>query len=239
MKKNNKFFIKYKIYIIIGTLFVVWASFVFFIIIPSVKLLKSNFDAVQMKLLDQKVSNEKIDKISNLKEDFTKVEAEKNNLEVIFSKNNIVELAKELETIAQQTGNTITISVDEDNKALVEVGKARAGEKPEENKFLTSLPTKNYLTIKLKLSGNYNSLIEFIDKLNSLKYYNSVASFKLMAEKVVIENENVNDKPGGGISVMNGNMDTTNLSDLEKEKLVLSSDLNVIFYSLETNDAKK
>jgi seryl-tRNA synthetase len=239
MTKNNKFLVKYKIFIIIGTLFVIWACFVFFIIVPSVKLLKDDFDAVQMKLLDAKVNDEKLSKINNLKEEFDRVNGEKDNLEVIFSKNNIVELVKELELIAQETGNKINVSVDEENKALIEVGKEKAGANPKENEFLKKLPTENYLTIKIGLEGNYNSLIKFLNKLNNIKYYNSVVSFKIISEKLAIEDKSIKGDVNVGVSVMTGNNNEMSLSSAEKERLVLSSNLNVIFYSLEKNEGKK
>lgn len=239
MKKNNKFFKENKIHIIIGGLFIVWAGFVFFIIVPSLKLLGNNFDAVQMKLLDQKVSNEKINKISSLKDEFSKVEEEKNSLEVIFSKNNIVELVNELESIAQKTGNAIAISVDEDSKTLQEVSKGKTAASTAKNELLDKLPTKNYLTMTIELTGDYNGLIEFINKMNSIKYYNSLVSFDLAAEKIVIKNDNKNSVSGAEVGIMSGNVSPSALPESESEKLILVSDLNVIFYSLENNEGKK
>lgn len=241
MKKNNKFLIKYKIYIIISILFVIWICFIFFIIRPSLKLLRDDFDAVQRKLLDVRVNDEKLGKISNLKEEYDKVDSERDNLNVIFSKNNIVELVKELETIAQKTENTIAVSVDEENKALVEIGKDKAGTNSTENKFLKMLPSENYLVIKIELTGNYNSLIKFVDKLNNIKYYNNIVSFKIISEKMEIkEGSSTSVNPNAGITLMNGNdFGSESLPEKEKEKLILNSDLNVIFYSLEKNEGKK
>lgn len=239
MKKNN-FFRKYKIYIIISTLALIWAGFIFFVILPSVKVLQSDFDAVQMKLLDVKVNNEKLGKISTLKEEFEQVNKEKNILEVIFSKNNIVELVKELEIVAQQTGNTISISVDEENKELVEVSKGKAGATPKADEFVKMLPTKNYLTMNIKLVGDYNSLIKFINKLNNIRYYNSIASFKVISEKISIEDADSTNNFGDNISVLSvGSVDTIPRGEKEKEKLILSSNLSVIFYSSENNNETK
>lgn len=240
MKKNNKFLKKYKVYIIISILFVIWGCFVFFIILPSVKLLQADFDAVQMKFLEMKVNDEKLGNVSVLKEKFDKVDSERNNLEVIFSKDNIVELVRELEAIAQKTENTITVSVDEENKSLVEVNKGKAGANSKENEFLKLLPSENYLTLKIGLKGDYNSLIKFIDKLNSIKYYNTVIGFKIVSEKISLEDKNETDGSGDEISVLNsGNNEVAIAPKEEKEKLILSSDLSVIFYLLEKNEKGK
>ena len=240
MKKNNKFLIKYKIYIIIGTLFAVWGCFVFFVILPSVKLLQDDFDAVQMKFLEMKVNDEKLSSADVLKEKFDKVDSEKKNLEVIFSKDNIVELVRELELIAQKTENTVTVSVDEENKALVEVNKGKAGASSKDNEFLKLLPSENYLTLKIGLKGDYNGLIKFIDKLNSIKYYNTIVGFKIISENVPVEDKGAVNASGDEISVMgtSGNGEDIATKE-EKEKLVLSSELSVIFYLLEKNEKGK
>ncbi|MGW8185171.1 MAG: hypothetical protein ACWGHO_03640 [Candidatus Moraniibacteriota bacterium] len=240
MKRNNKFLIKYKIYIIISILFVVWGCFVFFVILPSVKLLQDDFDAVQIKFLEMKVNDEKLSNVDVLKEKFDKVDSERSNLEVIFSKDNIVELVRELELIAQKTENTVTVSVDEENKALVEVNKSKAGASSKDNEFLKLLPSENYLTLKIGLKGDYNGLIKFIDKLNSIKYYNTVIGFRIISEKVPLDDKGVSSNSGDQISVMNSGDNIENIvTEGEKEKLVLSSELNVIFYLLEKNEKGK
>ena len=237
MKKNNKFIKKYKIFIIIGTLFVVWACFLFFIINPSIKSLKSNFDFVQMRLMDMKIGDEKLSKISLLRNNFSKVDSERDNLNVIFSKDDIVSLVKELEIIAQGTGNTVSISVDENVQGLIEADKEKINTK--ENDLIKSLPTKNYFMIKISLEGDYSSLIRFIDKLNNTKYYNSVVSFNIVSEKITMDD--ISDKNSNnlanGISIM-GSGGESNITSTKVEKLVLNSNLDVLFYLLENNDGK-
>ncbi|HBR79301.1 MAG: hypothetical protein UR66_C0009G0149 [Candidatus Moranbacteria bacterium GW2011_GWE1_35_17] len=238
MKKNNSFFQKNKTYLIIGILLIIWICFFIFIISPSVGLLKDDFDSVQMKLIDGKNNDDKLSKLDNLKNNFEKVASEKDNLNVIFSKDNIVGLVEELELIAQKTGNDITISVDEGNKKILEPNKGKPNS--QENEILKLSPVKDYFAIKIILAGDYNGLAKFIDKLDNIKYYNSVVSFKIESKKIILEKETDNKKsnPNGGISVL-GDGNGADLSEEEKEKLVLNSELDVIFYSLEKNDGKK
>lgn len=242
MKKNNNFFRKNKIYLIIGVLAVIWVCFVFFVIFPSLNSLRGDYDSVQMKLIEVQNSENKLSKLNILKSNFEKVDEKKESLETIFYKDNIVTLVKELELIAQKTGNKIQISVDEENKKILEVNKGKANNK-EENELLKSLPAENFFSIKINLIGDYNGLIKFTDKLNNIKYYNSVTSFNILSKEITIEDEfNVeNNNPAEGISTLNSNGGSLNLVDenKNKEKLLLSSDLDVIFYSLEKNDGAK
>ncbi len=240
MKKNNSFLKKNKIYLIIGALFIIWVGFVIFVIFPSTKTLKDNYDLVQMKLINVQDNEDKLGKLSILKDNFEKVNNTGQSLETIFHKDNIVSLVNELEAIAQKTENDIVISVDENNKKILELGKNNPNNK--ENELLKSLPAKNYFTIKIVLIGNYNGLINFVDKLNSIKYYNSLVSFDIESKKITIENKSETDinNTSGGMSVLStGNNEVANLTVEEKEKLVISSELDVIFYSLEKNDGTK
>lgn len=241
MKKNNNFLEKNKIYLIIGGLLVTWICFIVFAIIPSVRLLGNNFDYVQMKMITLQNNDNKLGKLDSLRNSFEKVNAERSNLDVVFFKDNIVNLVKELELVAQNTGNDITISVDEGvNKKILEVNKNNPNSK--ENQLLKSLPVENYFTIKISLVGNYNSLIEFVDKLNNLKYYNTIISFNLESKEIIVmeDKSDKSDENRNKISVMNNNVDNGgSFDEEEKKKLVLNSELEVIFYSLEKNDGKK
>ncbi|HBI17427.1 MAG: hypothetical protein UR60_C0016G0007 [Candidatus Moranbacteria bacterium GW2011_GWF2_34_56] len=241
MKKNNNFFKKNKLYLIIGVLAVIWVCFIFFVILPSLNSLRSDYDSVQMKLLEIQNSENKLSKLNILKSNFEEVDSKKENLGTVFHKDNIVFLVKELELIAQKTGNRIKISVDEENKKILEVKKDKANK--EENELLKSLPSENFFSIKINLIGDYNGLIKFVDKLNNIKYYNSVTSFKILSKEIVLEDESgvESNNSTEGINALNSSNESLSSEDGNKikEKLLLNSDLDVIFYSLEKNDGAK
>ncbi|MFZ2154271.1 MAG: hypothetical protein WAV16_03505 [Candidatus Moraniibacteriota bacterium] len=239
MKKNNNFLKKNKVYINIALLVVVWLAFVFLIIMPSLEKLQNRFDAVQMRGLDLKFNDEKIKKISALKDDFSKIESEKNNLNVIFSKEEIVALVRDLEVLAQKTNNEIVLGVDEENKKIVNVDKTKKDAK--ENEILKNFPTKEYFLVEINLKGDYNGLIRFIDKLNNIKYYNSIVSFNLISEKVVAkEGEQRSGGVANGISLLSSGESIPALSVKVEDKLILKSNLKVAFYLIDKNeDGKK
>jgi hypothetical protein len=214
--------------------------FIFFIITPFTKELENNFSAIQVKLIEAKNNGDKINKVGTMEDSFNQVVGELSSLEVIFSKDNIVELVRELESIAQSTGNTITISVDEKSSGVVAVDKNKDKKNPKEKEdaFLQALPVQSYFLIKIKLTGDYGGLIKFINKLNNVKYYNTPISFDIASQEIVLENNNKGDKPSGGISLMNGDRGD-NLTQIELKKIILISNLNVIFYSLENQEGKK
>jgi hypothetical protein len=237
--KNNVFFKKHESVVIIIILFIIWFAFVFFVIIPANKSLKEKFISVEKKNLDNKINDNKISKLPTLESNFNLIEEKSSELEVIFSKDKIVDLAKELELIAEKTGNTINISVGEEN-TIIKAGSEKTKNGDAEDEFVKNLPNKNYFKINVALVGNYNSLMSFIDKLNNIQYYNTIKAFSLSSAKEVLEkdeNSNVN----AGIALMDaGNIAGDNTkNDIPKDRLVLESKMEILFYTLENKDENK
>jgi len=241
--KNNSFFKKYKSIIIILLLLLVWIIFVTFLILPAKNSLRESFISVEKKKLDNEVGDDKLKKLPVLEDNFNLIERGADNLDVIFSKDKIVELVKELEFIADRTGNKINISVADENKIVAVVPDKTKGLEGAE-KFTAELPNKNYFKIKLVLTGDYASLIKFIDKLNNIKYYNTISSLALTSVKEVIEKEENVVSANGGISLMSsGDISSTNVANSteidKKDRLILESNLEVLFYTLENKDENK
>lgn len=230
--KKNIFLTKYKIHITIGTIFVGWCLFVYFFVIPGIKNLEVNFDSVEMKKIENKVNEEKIVNVSELKNSYDEINQESYNLEVVFSKDKIVELVKDLENIAEKTGNTINITVNESTK-IVEAKKTKATTDVHENEILKNLPTKEYFELDVALRGNYNNLMRFVDKVNNIKYYNVIKSFDISSIEIEVEQSKQSDDSSQvAINQMNNeNISQENsLQDENSKKLILESKLAIIFY---------
>lgn len=235
--KNNSFFKKYKTVIIIFSLLFCWSAFIFWVIIPAQNKLRENFIAVEKRKLDNSVNEDKIKKMPSLKEDFDLVEGSSENLDVIFTKDKIVDLVNEMESLADKTGNKINISVG-DEKKIVNVSKGSSGGKKEEDiwgEFMNDLPSKNYFMMDVSLVGDYAGLINFIEKLNNIKYYNVVKSLSVVKKVEKIEgNTGSASNQGDQLSVLVpiGEMDNV---DISSESKFLETNLVVLFYTLEEN----
>lgn len=237
--KNNSFFEKYKSGIIIVVILGAWLAFVSFVIMPAQKSLREEFILVEKKKLDNIVSADKLEKLPILEKDFNLIADKSGDLDVIFSKDKIVDLVKDLELIADRTGNKINISVEDEKKIVAVSGKAKIEGTGEE--FIENLPNKNYFKINISLIGDYNGLINFINKLNNIRYYNTIESFELASAKEVIEEDLVNSN-NSGISLMSsgdGLGEDGAGGGAKEDRLVLESKLGVLFYTLEKKDENK
>ncbi|NCA93543.1 MAG: hypothetical protein EOM84_00005 [Sphingobacteriia bacterium] len=234
--KNNLFFEKNKYPLIIAILFLVWISFLLLIIFPEKDSLHNKFVDLEKEKLNNQANNEKLSSLGDLKRISGLLDSEKKNLEVIFSEDKIIDLVDELEKIAEEVGGEISISVASEEGRKIETVNVSKDEKREED-FLKNLPTQNYFEIDITLEGDYNKTLNFIKKINSIKYYNVIKSFEMgMQERSL----NKSDRVVGGGGVTNLSQDeNSNENSLPEEKFFLESKLKVLFYLMGNKDEKK
>jgi len=230
--KNKKLFIRYKIYFVTGGLLIAIVAIVALIVIPALENLNDDVDSVQSKTLDAQIEKNKTKKLPEFKEKFEAIDSQKDKLNVLFTDDDIVQLVQELESIAGETDNEISIKVEEaDEKQKIKKNKKSKTEA--ENNLLSTFSEKDYFKVVISLTGNYNGLLQFIYKLNNMRYYNSILAFDISSQTITqnIPNKKKTIIPQkSGISLING----TNLNNRDSfstgKKKVLVSELTVVFY---------
>jgi len=146
--KNNLFFKKNKYLLTIGILLLVWVSFIFLVILPEKDVLHNKFVDLEKEKLNNQANNEKLSSLGDLKRISAMIDGEKRTLEVIFSEDKIIDLVSELEKIAEETGNKISISVANEEGRKIETVNVIKDEKNDDH-FLKNLPTQNYFEIDI------------------------------------------------------------------------------------------
>jgi len=238
MKKNN-LFKKYESQIAIFLIFIGWVCLVWLWIFPAGKKLKEDFNFIEMKKIDNQLSEERLKKIPDLKNDFDKVSEKSDKLNVVFSESNILWLVEELERVAEATDNKISISVDE--KENIKEVKKTSSKKEEDNedKFLKTLPVDNFFVLNIVLQGKYDNMVEFVDKLDNLKYYNAIKSFDIASVEVEDDDLEKNDTLGESPATLVGGSNkigTAAGNSKDGKILVLESKMAVLFYLNEKQD---
>ena len=255
--KSKKFFKKYKVYLIGGALLLFIILFVVLVIVPAIKRLNRDVDAVQITLLETEVANKKLKKIPTLKNNFDQVVKYGKKTNVLFSKNEIVNLVKSLEKIAGETDNQIEVRVlNEQNKNTIKRIKNRViDSKTNDDKngkredFLKNVKPNDYFEIEITLKGDYQSFLQFIYKLERMQYYNTVTSFDLQLKeedtgknnsKSVISGLKNSPEKSSLLFAPVGNEEVSDTSYDAGSKKYLQSKLSVIFYqkSAESSDNK-
>ena len=99
--------------------------------------------------------------------------------------------------------------------------------------FLDTLPSKDFFSLNITLRGNYDGLVEFIDKINSLKYYNVMESLNIAS--IEVDNDDIkNDNNNGSVTATlvsgSDNIDISDANSDKKEISLLESKITVLFY---------
>ena len=157
--KKKTFVDKYRTIIIILTIFFLWLGFVVFVVVPAQKSLRESFISVEKKKIENSVNEDKIKGMPALEENYNLVEGNFENLDVIFSKDRIVDLVNEIEGLADKTGNKIKISVGDEKKIVDSSKNNKKKDVDNWESFLNDLPSKNFFMMEIVLSGNYSNLV--------------------------------------------------------------------------------
>jgi hypothetical protein len=234
--KNNLFFKKNKYLLTIGILLLVWVSFIFLVILPEKDVLHNKFVDLEKEKLNNQANNEKLSSLGDLKRISAMIDGEKRTLEVIFSEDKIIDLVSELEKIAEETGNKISISVANEEGRKIETVNVIKDEKNDDH-FLKNLPTQNYFEIDITLEGDYNKTLNFIKKINNIGYYNVVKSFEMgMRDRDL---ERPDRMAGSGMKTNSSQEEILEGDLLPEEKTFLESKLKILFYLMGNKDEKK
>lgn len=167
-----KFSTKHKIsIIIIAYLGIIWAAFTFFIS-PLIGQVSLKADKIQENIMDRESQAKRMAELSKLKEQFEMVEREENKIKVFLTKERAIDLIKNLESLADKTGNKISIEIDEKSQVVSEKDAKNPG-------IMDDLPKFNFMKLKITLTGSYNGMVNFMTKLENLDYYSDVISINM------------------------------------------------------------
>ncbi len=183
---------KYKELIAIITYVIILAALFYFVIKPFAESVNSKIEKVQEKTVNQERQMKKLNELAELKEQFEMIQREKENIQVLISPNNLVALIEEIEKVAEETNNKIIISAEEKKKT-----KKSKDSKNDEKKedLIANLPSDKYLKMNILLSGSYNSIIDFIRKVENIKYWSDIVSINISNKELGFANRRSGSSP--------------------------------------------
>ena len=167
---------------------------VFFVIMPMEKEIQTSEDNIQQKMEDDSLNLERIAKIPDMEKASVSFEENKSNLDIMLNGDNEVDFIKEMEALAQETGNKIDLKIEDNNRqtstSATQVQNDSQGDtgasgntapsvKKDPNDILANLPYGKYLMFQISLEGDYASALEFIHKVENMNYYVNVISINM------------------------------------------------------------
>lgn len=214
----------YKEIIVLLAYAMIIAGLFSFVIKPLFADIEEKRNHKEEQLVDHKIKQKKVGELPEYKNKIELINQNKGDLGVFIDSKYALPLIELLEKIAEQTGNKIQIDVAEEDK--LEYNKNNNKEKEEDN-IKDFVPSDNYLTMNIVLNGEFNSIMFFLKKLESMQYFSDVISIKIenAEEEFIGSNKSDNllsvsaQSGGENIAVSDGNL-----------VLPLKASLEVIFY---------
>jgi len=225
----------HKLVVILAAYVTIAAALVRFLVVPLVGEIQNKSDDIQEKIIDSQINQSRLSKIPQMEADYGVFQEKKEALNVILDANDEVGFIKELEAMAQETGNTITLQVDNSDSNNQ---KATTTAEKHNLSIKDKLSYSNYISMQVSLEGNYAGLVNFIYKLENDSYYVNIISMDLSKVTQTEENSTpIQQQPSqAGVFSSNSNNSnspfspSTQAQTITKEKDVLKSTLSVVVY---------
>lgn len=186
------FWKEYKEYIIIITLACFGVVLVWYGILPLQRDIKDQMNRSQEILTDSEIRDGLVANLSDLRDQKSVIEKKEDQLDRVISKNNIVDLVKDIEALAKETDNIITIDSVDKNTSAVAISKAKKdsasaddGNKTKQS-LLESLPSEHNVMITMTLSGAYSDIVRFMQKFESMRYETDIISLSVSVQQPTI-----------------------------------------------------
>ncbi|HCU70631.1 MAG TPA: hypothetical protein DIC35_02615 [Candidatus Moranbacteria bacterium] len=170
---KNKIILITSIYLILAGLFF------YFLIIPLKGKINGKASEIQQEKIDQDITKKKIMTVPVIEKDYQKYKENEENLNVLMEPSQEVEFIKGLEALAEETNNKVEFKIQESAKD------ESKNKKTENADIKSKLAYNNFLSMQVALEGNYQSLINFIHKVENYKKYVNILSIRI--EKISID----------------------------------------------------
>lgn len=214
---------KYKIFLSVFVYVLILMLGYVFVVAPSFSKIDKKNSEIQEKIAKQENDKEKISKLPSFKSQFEMIANEEEKVKIGVSKDNVVALLEKIEKISGETGNRVKIEIEntqDQNKKDVSKSKEKEDDVKEEKKILENLPLDRFIKINIVLTGSYQNLISFLNKIENADYYSDIISIKISKDS----EKNFSNNPFDNSKITN----TGNQKESEKNELF--SRITIVFY---------
>lgn len=208
-----------------GVVFVI----VYFAIMPLMKKIEEKNNEIQEEKINQEIVRRRMEELPGIQKQYQTLQSSDDLSGILLDKNNAIVLIEKLEKLAEQTGNIISIEVQE--VAAVDPKKAATkGKVTNDNILVSELPSTEYLQLKIKLNGKYESILNFIQSLENFEYYGDIIEMQITKDADKIKTQPIQQSVEFGVAnPFVSNTDNTKIVKVENDKL--NASLSVVFYS--------
>lgn len=167
------------------------AMLIYFVVLPLLSRISGTKDQIQEETIKQEIKQQQISELPKMENQYAILQNNEKLVDVLLDKNDAVALIERLEKLAQDSGNEIVISIQE---AIIQKNtppaKAVQSKTNTDDELVRSLPSTDYLQMKITLTGNYNAIVKFVELLESFEYYCDIVAIQIKQKE---ENNKISD----------------------------------------------
>lgn len=218
----KKIFQKQREIIIIFAYIVAVTMLVYFVVLPLLSKIEEANNQIQEESMKQEIIKQQLGELPKIQQQYDALQENEGSVDILLDKDNAVTLIEKLETLADNCGDKIEISVQ--NSQLQKNIVVATIKTSTEDTLINALPSTDYLQMQIVLTGNYNEAIDFIRKLESMEYYSDITGIKIKQNEQTIDVGVANPFSSNSTTDVQKISDKSNLENIE-------TTLNVVFYT--------
>ncbi len=212
---------------------IVFLTIIYFFWIPLLNKIINNSDEIQKKNIEQQIKKDRLSEFPQMEKIWGMYLSSRKELDVILDNKGEVKFIEKLESMAQITNNKITLKIGNSYNAqhprkVIQTSLKKGAIK---KGILDVVPYKSYLMVEINLQGNYQELVNFIDRLENNNYYINIVSLESEKKTVDKNGDKLNNIGTGLFQTTSTIINSNNPSKkVPEKKNVLNTKLNVLVY---------
>lgn len=201
---------------------------VYFVILPLLGRVNGVQNQIQEENIKQEIKKQQINELPKMENQYNILSNSEKSIDVLLDKNDAVALIERLEKMADDSGDKISISIQDKIVATEQksVSASAKNKATTEDELIKNLPSTDYLQMKIIITGDYNAIVKFVRSLESFEYYCDIVAIQINKS-----DDNSNAANNGTL------MNPFNSTNTNKKVAILSNDnkleasLDVVFYT--------
>jgi Tfp pilus assembly protein PilO len=222
---------KHKIVLILVIYVLLIGAVFYFVIRYFFSSIESNNNKIQETMLDQENKKKRIDELPRLQEQYQMIAMNEGKMTYLLTEDRAVDLIKEVEDLAEKTGNSINIEMlsDKDKSAVKQPNNIKKDSNIMD--LRASLPGADYLEMNIHLTGEYSNLLNFMKKIENVEYYDDIVSIVISVDDESSKSDALSPFSSASAVTTNQNPDQQNSNSPSLEqKTKINSTIGAVFY---------
>lgn len=161
---------KYRPLIILFVLLSLIGGTIWYGMLPLQASLQGKMRGIQEYYAGRENRDRQVSKLPELEAQYNAIIENERSLDILMKENEVVDFVKTVEALAREMNVSMSITSKDDGKIVVPKKPIAKGNGEKNTDILADLPYDKYLSLSLKVEGQYGDIVAFLRKLETLPF---------------------------------------------------------------------